>query len=226
MPVLLLRLAGPMQSWGTKSRFEVRETGMEPSKSGVLGLLCSALGRSQSEPVDDLRSLTMGVRIIRQGTLRRDFQTAKRIIKAGEATKEKKKPRENDFGDKISERFYLSDADFLVGLESDDVRLLRVLYDALENPKWQLFLGRKSYPPSLPPWIPDGLKEGELMEVLKEYPVKLRDKEVREPVRLVVEDVNGEDARMDQPKGNAFLSRTFDVRRVHHEVLEIGTEGE
>ncbi|MCA9878634.1 MAG: CRISPR-associated protein Cas5, partial [Thermomicrobiales bacterium] len=37
MHTVLLRLAGPMQSWGTQSRFLERDTGMEPSKSGVLG---------------------------------------------------------------------------------------------------------------------------------------------------------------------------------------------
>ena len=47
MSVLLLRLAGPMQAWGTQSRFTVRDTGLEPSKSGVIGLLCAAL---RSEP--------------------------------------------------------------------------------------------------------------------------------------------------------------------------------
>ena len=33
MSVLLLRLAGPMQSWGTDSRFSHRDTRAEPSKS-------------------------------------------------------------------------------------------------------------------------------------------------------------------------------------------------
>ena len=53
MGVLLLRLAGPMQSWGTQSRFTVRDTGREPSKSGVVGLLCAAVG----VPRDDERQI-------------------------------------------------------------------------------------------------------------------------------------------------------------------------
>ena len=44
MAVLLLRLAGQMQSWGTQSRFSNRDTDLEPSKSGVIGLLCAAMG--------------------------------------------------------------------------------------------------------------------------------------------------------------------------------------
>ena len=43
MSTLLLRLAGPMQSWGTDSKFDIRRTGREPSKSGVIGLVAAAL---------------------------------------------------------------------------------------------------------------------------------------------------------------------------------------
>ena len=53
MAVLLLRLAGPMQSWGTQSRFTHRDTDLEPSKSGVIGLLCAAMGK----PRDDLTAI-------------------------------------------------------------------------------------------------------------------------------------------------------------------------
>ena len=45
MSTLLLALEGPLQSWGTSSRFSERGSGLEPSKSGVIGLLCAALGR-------------------------------------------------------------------------------------------------------------------------------------------------------------------------------------
>lgn len=44
MSTLLLRLAGPVQSWGIDSKFEVRRTENAPSKSGVTGLLAAALG--------------------------------------------------------------------------------------------------------------------------------------------------------------------------------------
>ena len=36
---LLLRLAGPLQAWGVSSRFSIRETLDEPTKSGAIGLL-------------------------------------------------------------------------------------------------------------------------------------------------------------------------------------------
>ena len=55
MPTLLLRFIGPMQSWGTTSRFDQRDTGKEPSKSGVVGLLAAAMGRSQQPRGQDGR---------------------------------------------------------------------------------------------------------------------------------------------------------------------------
>ncbi|MEW6316028.1 MAG: type I-E CRISPR-associated protein Cas5/CasD, partial [Pseudomonadota bacterium] len=85
MPTLLLRLAGPMQSWGTTSRFDQRDTGKEPSKSGVIGLLAAALGIDREVWNDELKSLsalTMAVRHDRPGVLKRDYQTAQNIISA------------------------------------------------------------------------------------------------------------------------------------------------
>ena len=49
MKTLLLRLVGPMQSWGTQSRYSIRDTNLEPSKSGVIGLIYSALGKKRAE---------------------------------------------------------------------------------------------------------------------------------------------------------------------------------
>ena len=67
--VLLLRLAGPMQSWGTQSRFSHRDTGLEPSRSGVIGLLCAALGRPRDHSLDEFLPLKMAVRVDHEGRL-------------------------------------------------------------------------------------------------------------------------------------------------------------
>ena len=74
MATLLLRLAAPLQSWGVSSKFEIRETTKEPTKSGVIGLVAAALGRSRDESVEDLSCLKFGVRIDQEGELLRDFQ--------------------------------------------------------------------------------------------------------------------------------------------------------
>ena len=44
--VLVLRLAGPLQSWGSSSRFTRRSTEAFPTKSGIVGLLAAAQGRT------------------------------------------------------------------------------------------------------------------------------------------------------------------------------------
>ena len=82
MSVLLMRLSGPMQAWGVQSRFGVRDTTREPSKSGVVGLLAAALGRPRDAAIDDLAALRMGVRVDREGTLLRDYHTAQEVYRA------------------------------------------------------------------------------------------------------------------------------------------------
>ncbi len=147
MTTLLLRLTGPLQAWGTESRFEVRDTGTEPSKSGVVGLLAAALGRPRTQPVDDLTELRMGVRVDRPGAVRIDFHTAENVARVPGKEPDQKNTV-------VSRRAYLGDADFLVGLEGDR-QLLATLDEALAAPRWPLFLGRKSCSPSLPVRLPD-----------------------------------------------------------------------
>lgn len=154
-----------MQSWGTGSRFDYRYTDREPSKSGVLGLLCAALGRDRHEPIADLAALRMGVRVDREGTLRYDYQTAMRVLRAKGGS-----GSDAYQGTVQSWRYYLADAAFLVGLEGSDPTLLQKLQAALSNPRWPLYLGRKGYLPSPPVCLPDGLKDASLEEALASYP--------------------------------------------------------
>ena len=152
MNTLLLRLTAPLQAWGSDSRFETRRTGREPSKSGVIGLLAAALGRSRADSINDLCQLQFGVRVDQEGQLLRDFHTAHQ----GEKTAY------------VTERYYLCDAVFLVGLASEDEELLQTLERALHTPVYPLFLGRRSCPPTLP--ISLGIREGALVDVLKKEP--------------------------------------------------------
>jgi len=152
-----------MQSWGTQSRFTIRDTASEPTKSGVIGLVCAALGRPRPEPIDDLASLRMGVRVDREGTKERDYHTAQRVLraKAKLGRLDEKGPRKSDIQDTVtSERYYLADARFIVGLEGEDLEVLRKVQAALKDPHWPLSLGRKAFAPGLPIYVPDGLKEG------------------------------------------------------------------
>lgn len=74
--VLLVRLAGPLQSWGTTSHFGARrDTHSRPTKSGVIGLCAAALGRDRSEQLGELARIRFGVRADRPGTPARDYHT-------------------------------------------------------------------------------------------------------------------------------------------------------
>lgn len=158
---LLLRLAGPLQAWGVSSRFSIRESLTEPTKSGVVGLLCAALGwdraapahqlAGRERPLSALANLPFGVRVVRPGSLRRDYHTAQQVLRAKAKLRPGKPVAGSDLQETVlSERYYLSDAYFLVGFESDEETLLQALDAALAAPHWPLALGRKAFVPSLP----------------------------------------------------------------------------
>ncbi len=72
---LLIRLAGPLQSWGEHSVFTHRDTLRYPTRSGVIGIFAAAEGRPRGEPLSDYDALRLTVRIDRPGTVIRDFHT-------------------------------------------------------------------------------------------------------------------------------------------------------
>ncbi len=159
MSTLLLRLAAPLQSWGTESKFNIRSTNREPSKSGVIGILAAALGYSRNVSIEELKklnSLRFGVRIEQEGNLLIDYHTVIGPFKqdASEATTE-------------SYRYYLTDAVFLVGLEGERKRLEELEY-ALTHPVFPLFLGRRSCPP-MPPVVL-GIRDCDLRTALRDEP--------------------------------------------------------
>lgn len=207
MSVLLMRLAGHMQSWGTRSRFSNRDTGLEPSRSGVIGLLCAALGRPREAPLDDFLPLKMAVRADREGRLMRDYHTAQNVRRAD--------PTKGTQDTVLSERFYLADADFLVGLEGD-TDFLKQLDFALCRPVWPLFLGRKAFVPSLP--VSEGVSDDELIDAMKKTGWRKRhrkDKPPAKPLRGVVEVPYGTgEPRTDVPLSFVSRDRRFRVRHV------------
>ena len=221
MNALLLRLCAPMQSWGISSRFSERDTGREPSKSGIVGLLGAALGRARCEPPDDLAALRMGVRVDREGTILRDYQTAGGgkwlgahygVAKASGATPDTV----------VSNRYYLADACFLVALAATDEGWLRRLDDALARPRWPLYLGRKAFPPAEPIRLPDGLRKGQgVEEALSTWPWLVgkrprSDRDRPDALRLILECGPGEsgEPRQDVPLSFRPDRRDYGVRYV------------
>ncbi|MFD7628040.1 type I-E CRISPR-associated protein Cas5/CasD [Streptomyces sp. NPDC059851] len=143
MSVLVLRLAGPLQAWGSSARFARRTTETAPTKSGVIGLLAAALGRQRDADPSDLAELTFAVRIDQPGTRLRDFQTA----------------HHPDTGKSmpVSERFYLADAVFVAAVAGDD-DFVQALDTAVRAPVYLPYLGRRSCPPQGP--LDLGVRDG------------------------------------------------------------------
>ncbi len=220
MPTLLLRLVGPMQSWGTTSRFDHRDTGKEPSKSGVIGLAAAALGidRENWTDLEPLTRLSVGVRHDRPGVPKRDYQTAQHIISA-----DRSKIHETA----VTKRDYLADAAFLVGLEGEDLSLLKRIYAALLDPARPLALGRKSYVPSEPIPTEDGLRDAPLLDVLRQWPWIVSKRKAEEvPEKLLMSFESGDATgvlRMDQPL-SSFADRRFGARFVRSEWIPFPLE--
>jgi CRISPR system Cascade subunit CasD len=226
---LLMRLAGPMQSWGTASHFDNRDTLREPTKSGVVGILAASLGREREEDVSDLARLWLGVRADQEGEIRYDYQTV-RAARRDEVTRTQIVTRGGaSQGSTISKRYYLQDAVFLVGLEGNDVAFLHTLDAALRAPVFPIGLGRRGYVPSCPVTFPgSGVREGmDLQTALEQEPwpvadlsrrVLWRAERQRPQCRLVLEadETSSITTRNDQPIGAAFSTRVFGPRPIRY----------
>lgn len=202
---LLIPLVGPLQAWGLDSRFDLRQSGLEPSKSGVIGLCCAALGRDRSESIDDLAALLFGVRIDQEGRLSRDFHTAQNVIGSGESK----------LRTVVSNRWYLANAAFWAGLEGP-TSLLDSIYAALQHPHWPLVLGRKSCPPTIPPGSGVVVHKALTEALLSGKPLAPSVAQYR----LVIEDPLGSQSRPDQPLG-PFAERRFGMRRVTTQIFTL-----
>jgi CRISPR system Cascade subunit CasD len=204
MPTLLMRMRGPMMSWGDHSRFTIRDTRREPTKSAAIGLLCAALGRPRWESIADIAALKMGVRVNQEGLVQCDYHTILDSIKSSGGK-----------GDTvISQRYYVADADYLVGFEGDDRALLENLDAALADPVWQIYFGRKSFVPSRP--VQAGIQDLPVEEALKQFPYPIANKQKPpKPLRYVVEVPDSLDMRRDVPidwQKRLFASRCVETK--------------
>lgn len=210
MSVLLLRLAAPLQAWGSSSKFDIRTTEREPTKSGVIGMIASALGiQRNAENADDelkkLNEMRFGVRVEKEGKLIKDFHMVRKI--------ENRKMTASY----ITDRYYLSDAVFLVAIESDDTELLNKIESALQRPVYPLFLGRRSCPPTLP--VVYGMRDNELTEVLRNEPPLIQDSKNKSARRIVYDTLSDGTVVRDCPVSFSQLHRQYGFRMKKEEIL-------
>jgi CRISPR system Cascade subunit CasD len=208
MACLALRLEGPLQSWGFEDRFNRRKTGSLPTKSALLGLCCAALGAGRGSEQEkawlprliQLECLIIDTRKRDDRPMRRmeDFHTVQNTRTADGKNKETH----------ITRRTYLNDASFAAILSGDSATL-NELKDALADPVWGVWLGRKACIPSAP--VLAGIFETEdaaLTHVLNGQPLTAFTHQ-----REVQAFADGNDTFMDTPITFAD-PREFTPRRV------------
>lgn len=215
MSFLVLRLVGPLQSWGYDSQYNRRNTGLMPTKSGIAGICCAALGylrggTAEREFLIEFANVQMtAIAIPRQGTKKdlavqrlQDYHTVQNTKTAEGKTKDCH----------ITHRQYLTDSCFGVILEGNASFLNKIVYDqpGLANPKWGIWLGRKTCIPATPVFA--GLRDD------KHDALRLLIGEESLESFTRQEEANtfneGSDSLVDMPVSFATESRMFSPRRV------------
>jgi len=162
---LLLWLEAPLQSWGHDSKFGRRDSLDFPTKSGVLGLLCSARGAAgkETEWLAAWADLDMQVSAFvpqdKQGQplprqpLMRDFQ----MVGSGYddqdpwanllIPKTRSGKKAVGGGTIMTYRYYLQDVAYAVASQGP-AGLLEEAAIALASPVWDVYLGRKCCVPT------------------------------------------------------------------------------
>jgi CRISPR system Cascade subunit CasD len=210
---LALRLDGPLQSWGFDSQYNRRNTALMPTKSAIAGMCCAALGLSRGSAGEQEFLLSFGktrmtaIAIPRnvgkkELPVRRlqDYHTVQNTRRASGVIN-------NDCV--LTHRQYLTDAAFGVLLEGETV-LLKQIADALSDPVWGIWLGRKTCIPSAPVFAGlKGNRDEALQLLIGEKPLESF---------AYQEDVenfgDGRDSLPDVAVSFASDRRTFSPRRV------------
>ncbi len=160
MKYFALWFEGPLQAWGADSKFGLRSSLLFPTKSGIYGVLLAAMGRG-GEQVELLESLSAcKTRILSyEKHTKTSLMTDYHVVGNGYDDKDVWQnlmiPKKRDGGKavgggvKLTYRQYLQDAVFGVIQEVPD-DISDELINALQNPVWPIYLGRKSCVPSFP----------------------------------------------------------------------------
>jgi CRISPR system Cascade subunit CasD len=164
-PYLLLWLEAPLQSWGHDSKFGRRESLDFPTKSGVLGLLCSARGAGGKEVewLSAWADLDIQVRAyvpcgkegeaLPRQPLLRDFHMVGSGYDDQDPWQSLLIPKTSNGkkavggGAKMTYRYYLQDMAYAVALEAPEAMAAEAM-QVLISPVWDLYLGRKNCVPT------------------------------------------------------------------------------
>ncbi len=142
-------LSAPLQSWGEAARWEQRTTAAMPTKSAIIGLLGSCLGIPRgNECLNKLNSeLLVAIRADQPGRVMTDYQTVNTLY--GEALPSANGGHRKKGEGIVTPKQYLQDARITVFLWGNE-ETLAACFQAMEHPKWAVYLGRKSCVPAVP----------------------------------------------------------------------------
>lgn len=197
---LLLWLEAPLQAWGDRSKFGRRDTLEFPTKSGIAGLLLSALGFTgeQREFLDTLGPLRQTIVSYQaaedQSVLLRDFHMVGSGYDDGDFWDTLHIPKKLDgskpvgAGTKMTYRYYLQNAKFAVIAEVPDA-MKDKLSEALANPVFDIYLGRKNCIPT--DFIYRGFFGEEKAAFQRAREIAEKKNGLTEAFRVVPEDVPG-----------------------------------
>lgn len=183
MNYLIFQLQAPLSAWGETAVGEYRPSANYPSESALIGLLAAALGidRSDEDQHQTLRAeLGFAIGVQSAGRLLRDYQTAQvpgRVSLKNRPHRTRRDelnmPKE-ELNTILSTRDYRQDAACLVAVQTkiDSAFSLTDLALAIQQPKFVLYLGRKTCPPSLPLW-PQVIAAENALQAMEVYRLQL-----------------------------------------------------
>jgi CRISPR system Cascade subunit CasD len=205
-------MEGPLQSWGFNSQYNRRNTGLMPTKSGIAGICCAALGLPHGS-IEEREFLSSFGRIrmtaISIPRHRGQKELPVRRLQDYHTVQNTKTADGKNKDCHITHRQYLTDAAFGILLEGN-TSLLGEIANALADPKWGIWLGRKACIPSTP--VLAGLEDNRdcalrLLIADKSIECFTRQEEVEN-------FVDGRDSLPDTPVSFAIERRLFSPRRV------------
>jgi len=147
---LILKLQGPMQAWGGHTYEDYRPSELFPTRSGLLGLLAACLGIDRRDHARQ-QSLSKSFQFAVRADCKPDIPTRKMtdFHTVMDARKVDGKARKFPV---VSRREYLCDASFTVAMDFQKNAEfdLQTVQQALTQPHYTPFLGRRSCPLARP----------------------------------------------------------------------------
>ncbi len=158
---LVFQLCAPLASWGDVAVGEYRGSREHPGISALIGLLAAALGLRREDDAAQVAlrdGYRFAVGVVTTGQLLRDYHTAQvpgrsSLVKRPHSTRrdELNVPKQ-DLHTILSSRDYRQGAACVVAVQAEPgaPQTLAALAQALREPQFVLYLGRKCCPPAAP----------------------------------------------------------------------------